>query len=315
MLDLTGLTPFGNMVSGGGLAAVLDSNPGTTGYAQATTGYCGVDLVTPKRIGYVEIVSATNGYDASGLTSQITLKLYGKNTSAPANATDGTLIGTLGPFMDTNAQLIKTIMSTDLVTEYRYVWAVITTGVWAVAATLRVFEAGEIVEPVASSAVRFKVVRRCDELTPLTFVGTPIPAFQAFVRLNGPAELAVSFQANVVHRGEFTGVNGTVGYGFAVLYRTATTFAELASAAWETICSSGGNICERNPHHYGAAAIVGDVSFLQAGGCFIEFAVTGSAHSDLSVGTNGLAAILAEGGRGLNGFRLLFDTEMDVISG
>lgn len=315
MLDLTGLTPFGNMVSGGGLAAVLDSNSATTGYAQSTTGYCGVDLVTPRKIGHLELTSATNGYDASGSLTQITLKLYAKNGSVPASATDGTIIGSLGPFTDVNSQLTKTITSTDLLTEYRYVWAVITTGVWAVAAALRLFEATAVNEPVASTAARFKLVRRCDEPHLLQYVHTAIPAFQAYVRLSGPAEMEASFEANVVHRGDITGVSGVVGYGFILRYRTAATFAGLSDAFFQTIRATGGNIRERNPHHYGEGAIVTDKTFSEPNGCFIEFMVTGSAHSDAAVGVNGLAALHVESGTGNNGLRLVFDTEMDVLSG
>jgi hypothetical protein len=64
--------------------------------------------------------SNNGGFDASDNPS-ITINIYGKN-GAPANKTDGTLIGTL-TFTDTaNESAGREITSTDLVNSYTSIW-------------------------------------------------------------------------------------------------------------------------------------------------------------------------------------------------
>ena len=310
-IDLTGLPRIGNMISGGGLNGIFDGNAGTSGYAQSTTGYAGIDFNSaPRRIEKVEIDSQSNGYDASGLTSQVTLKLYGRNGAAPASATDGTLLGSIGPFTDVNALQTKTIVSSDQVTQYRYVWAVITTGVWAAAVSIRLFAALAPLEPVASDARRIIVHRRCDEAIALSQLETEVQPFRVTLRMNAPAVLKIHFQCNTTHNGPVTGYNGAVGIGFALYYKYAETFAGLAGAPLVFVRATGCNISERNPQHYGETPMVAAMSTLAG---FYEFRMTGSAHSDGS-SLNGLASILVEGGRGLNGLVLDFDKDAELVS-
>ncbi|GAM99128.1 hypothetical protein U91I_02768 [alpha proteobacterium U9-1i] len=302
-IDVSGFSRIGDMTSGGGLSAVFDGSTSTNGYAEATTGYAGIDFGgSPKRISKAELVSATNGFDASGATTDITLSLYGKNGAAPSGAADGVLLGVAGPFGDVNAQTTRTILSTDVVTQYRYVWAVISTGVWAIATEVRLFES---VEPTAPTGERLVIRRSCDEVFPLTWDLSEIPHFHVTARLNDPAVARLFFQVNVTHRGEFTSYMDVVGFGFLIEYRHAATFANLAAASWTTAPNaiSGGNIIDRGNHHYGAATIV---SAMNAAAGFYEFRVRGSAHSTGS-SLDGLAAVLAEYGVGLNNLLIEFD--------
>lgn len=138
LIDTSGLTKIGDMPSGGGLpAAINPSDGGSTGYKQATIGWGGVTLSAPAAIHSADVTSATNGFDASGLTTPITLQLWAKQGAAPANGTDGTLIGSVGPFTDVNATTVKTIASNNTTTEWDHVWVRGTTGVWFVSEAMK----------------------------------------------------------------------------------------------------------------------------------------------------------------------------------
>lgn len=141
LIDTTSLTKIGDMVSGGGLPAAINPNDsGATGYKQATTGWGGVTLAAPTPIFSVDVTSAANGFDASGLTTPVTLQLYGKQGAAPTSSTNGTLLGSLS-FTDVNATTTKTINSTDTTTEWDHVWVRGTTGVWFITEAMKYYEA------------------------------------------------------------------------------------------------------------------------------------------------------------------------------
>ena len=100
---------------------------GTTGTPQVgsfngTSAYAGKNYsASPKRITKAIVYGSQN----LGFTNSVpamNLKLYGKVGSAPANATDGTLLGTTS-FNDTdNESLGRTVLSSDTDTFYDYVW-------------------------------------------------------------------------------------------------------------------------------------------------------------------------------------------------
>jgi hypothetical protein len=137
---MSGLTKFGNMTGGDGLAGIFDSNAGTYGYSETTDGYAGAVLSEPVPIFDAQIDSTDNGFDASGLTSQITIDLYGKSTAGtPSSATDGTLLATT-TFTDINAGITKTLVSSDNLTKFYSVWFRIRTGVWAIAREMRFYK-------------------------------------------------------------------------------------------------------------------------------------------------------------------------------
>jgi hypothetical protein len=130
-------TNIGDMTAGGGLAAAFNGNTNQAetacankaGVASGAYAYVGKDYGagTEKIIQQARTWPSNdwgyNGNEATVGTPTITLSMYAKN-SAPANATDGTLLATTtrgdsqtGP---------DTLTSTDQVTAWRYVWIAIT---------------------------------------------------------------------------------------------------------------------------------------------------------------------------------------------
>lgn len=144
LLDPSGLTKFGNMTSNSGLAGIFDNLDTNNGYNTATTGYAGITFSIPTRIDHVDVVSASNGYDASGSTSTITIELYGKNGSIPGtNCSGATLIGTTGAFTDVNSVSTKTIASTNKLMAWDNLCVKGTTGVWFILGAVKTYQVDE----------------------------------------------------------------------------------------------------------------------------------------------------------------------------
>jgi hypothetical protein len=127
-LDYTGSSNIGDLTAGGGLAAGFD---GTTAQAAAacaskaaaTTAYIGKTLAAAEPIHSVKIYGSNDAGYVSAINPNVTVKLYGKTGTAPANGTDGTLLATLTPFADTaDESVARTITSTDTTTPYLHVW-------------------------------------------------------------------------------------------------------------------------------------------------------------------------------------------------
>jgi hypothetical protein len=124
IIDPTSGTNFGNMTNYGGLAAAFDGNTGQTetqsAYYPGYTGYVGKAYAVAQQIGFARAYPPTDGgftRASSGYT--VTLNLRGKHT-APASSSDGTLLGSTGSIPDTFSPI--TILSTDQVTAWEYVW-------------------------------------------------------------------------------------------------------------------------------------------------------------------------------------------------
>ena len=304
LIDLNGCTKIGNLTSGGGLASVFDGENTTVGYAQATSGYAGVSLPAPKRIDRVEVSSAENGFDASGLETAITLQLYGKVGVAPSSSTDGVLLGSTA-FTDQNLRRTITVASSDKSTEFNHVWVRVVTGVWSILAELRVFEAGEVEplpEPEPLPPGMHVLLKSCDGAVALTHYGAELPQFRIQLLLAEPRQVAIDFSACTVHTGTGADFNVPVGYSFRICHRSAANAAGLAPAPFieRPNAVDGGNILNRT-QHYGNAAIVDGLE-LPAG--LSEISVIGSGHTDGST-TPGLIRMLVEGGKGLNRLRVL----------
>lgn len=292
---------FGNMVCGGGLDAALN-NTGNA-YAQGTVGWIGKSTDTSKNLNAVKVTSQTNGFDASGSTSQISIQVRGSAT-LPTSATDGVILGEIPAFTDANTLTTKTITFAQPST-YPYVWAVINTGVWAAVTNVEYVysvissDTDTIVYPVISG---YSVIKKSvDEQTPLPQVAAIIAPLTVRFELVAPTVCTLNFQTNFVHRGElFTpSYLGVVGVGVSFEYKYAQTKAGVLAAPLQRFknASSGMNIYDRNPAHYGSASVV-SAELLQAG--FYELVCYGTAHTDAD-SRNGLAGLLIEGGRGLNG--------------
>lgn len=127
--DRTAGTNIGNMTSGGGLAAAVDGNTSQINTACATA--LGADGFVGKTLGgsaypiskIVLYGSSDAGFQ--GLVgASVTLKLFGKNGTAPANTTDGTELAT-STITDPENNTAQTLMSSDTVTAYEHVWGTV----------------------------------------------------------------------------------------------------------------------------------------------------------------------------------------------
>lgn len=127
LTDASTGTPIGDLTGGGGLAAAFDANnsqtvANTANLGSATTGYVGLTLAEPKAIASAVTYGASDYGYIAGVGGNITLTLYGKQGTAPASSTDGTVIGTVAQFADASSANPKTITSTDTTTEWDHVW-------------------------------------------------------------------------------------------------------------------------------------------------------------------------------------------------
>lgn len=308
MIDLSSFPKIGTMTKGSGIAGVFDGSVGTTGYAEFSGGYAGVNFSSsPQKIDRVEVVPATNGFDASGLTTAIVLTLRAKNGSAPTGPNDGTVLATAS-FTDVNAQTARTLTSSDRVTAWDFVWVTVTTGVWSVIAELRFFEAGEYVPPVSpdpSPAVITVYQKACNSSFPLPQTAIIVPDFTFDVCCDEAGVALVDFKVNVTHVGNLFSPSylGAIGIGAQFYYKFSADYDGLDAAPWLSPANSrtnGINIDERNPAHY---ANVGLNTSMPVQPGFYRFSLSMSAHTD-GDGRGGLAQILAEGGKGLNGLRV-----------
>jgi len=75
----------------------------------------------PQSIISAKIYAATNGGLINGANPTVSINLYGKNGSAPASGTDGTLLGSTS-VVDGVLATTTTITSSDSSTSYQYVW-------------------------------------------------------------------------------------------------------------------------------------------------------------------------------------------------
>jgi len=314
-LDLSSLSTIGNMTSGSyGLAALIDENQATNCYRPEITGWGGVILPAPTAITRAEIISQSNGFDASGSTTQITIQLYGRISGTPANDTDGTLLGTQS-FVDVN-EFTTRGFDLDGQVEYSCIWFRLVSGVWVAATGIRLYTEGEVQPPeeqeIPVIAGKSILVKSVNTAVLLAWYTTEVEEFRLRFELTESAAAKVMLHVDVVHRGEYTGYNGVIGVAFHLGYRYAETEAGLdtAEATLPVNALGGYNISERDPDHYGQNTIF-DAWQLDAG--FYEVVVYGSAHSSGS-SADGLAGILVENGRGLNRLLVEIDPGVGVIA-
>lgn len=309
-IDVSALTKIGNMTGGGGLSAIMDGSTSTVGYAQSTTGYAGVTLSSPARIDHVILTGADNGFDASGLTSGIVLKLYGKTGTPPTGANDGVLLGQTS-FTDQNMVHTIAIESTDKATQFDHVWAALSTGVWCILSEFALFAADEPVYPDPLSVGRHVFLRSCNDSVQLAKYGAEIPQYRVSFRLDEPRVVLVDHHADVVHIGTGSDAGVAVGYSFRICNRSGETFEAMKAASFAGVDNAvgGGNVSERNPQHYGNKTITTAIE-LPAG--YHEISVIGSGHTDGS-STPGLLCMLVEGGKGLNALRVIVEPSETIL--
>lgn len=127
LIDRTTGTNIGDLTENGGLAAIFD---GTTSQnsadcgrkSSATFAYFGKTTAVPTAIESVVAYGSNNLGFINNINPSTTLDLYGKQGSAPANSTDGTLLGTTS-FTDTADESAgRTVSSSDTATYWDHVW-------------------------------------------------------------------------------------------------------------------------------------------------------------------------------------------------
>jgi hypothetical protein len=122
-------TNIGNMTGQGGLAAAFN---GVTNATAATNSaaltsvtnqaYVGKTYSPGRTISQVVVYGSNNNGFFSSANPDTTIELYGKTGSAPANASDGTLLGSV-TFTDTADESAgRTITSSDTTTVFDHVW-------------------------------------------------------------------------------------------------------------------------------------------------------------------------------------------------
>lgn len=133
-IDRTTGTNIGDMANSGGLAAAFD---GTTSQAaaacatlnsvnSASSAYVGKTTAVPTAIESATVHGSNDAGYLSVDNPTITLTLFGKQGSAPANSGDGTSLGSIN-FTDTNDESAgRAITSSDTATYWDHVWVRVT---------------------------------------------------------------------------------------------------------------------------------------------------------------------------------------------
>lgn len=94
----------------------------TWGAASALNQYIGKTYAPAERIGYCVIYSPNNVGFTGATGNYVSFSLYGKTGTAPANATDGTLLGTSTSVRGDSSSQVLTIGCNDTTTEWDHVW-------------------------------------------------------------------------------------------------------------------------------------------------------------------------------------------------
>lgn len=254
-IDTTTLAKIGNMTTNG-IGQLFDGSTATNAYFAGTQGWAGVTLGAPTKIHSAQVVSQANGFDASGGTSQITLRLYGKNGTAPTNATDGTLLAT-DSFTDINAMTTKTLTSNNQATSYDHVWVAITTGVWAAAVELRFYAAEEVAPPPpVTLPIDPKLISRVIATdTKITQAPIEPAGWVIEFELTEPKTVRVDFHSDAKHDTPESLYGMVIGVGFRLLHRYGTTAAAMAMAVPTYVPGAvgGANILNRTDHYMNKA--------------------------------------------------------------
>lgn len=126
LIDRTAGTNIGDMTGAGGLAAAFDGdtteNKDACARVEASPGWVGKTLAASKIFGKAIIYGSDNAGFAGNSNPTITLTMYGKTGSAPANSTDGTVLGTTS-FSDTADESAgREISSTNEAAAWAHIW-------------------------------------------------------------------------------------------------------------------------------------------------------------------------------------------------
>jgi hypothetical protein len=111
------------MTSLGGLAASFDGTPTKTQAScssiAASSGYVGKTFASPKLLDKIITTGSTDSSYALPVGGSATIEFYGKSGTAPASATDGTLLGSISFTLLANESAARTITaSTKIVCDH-----------------------------------------------------------------------------------------------------------------------------------------------------------------------------------------------------
>lgn len=305
MTILTG-TLFGNMTGGGGLSSIFDASLGTTGYAQGVVGYAGITLESPKRVTRARVWSASNGFDASGSETWITLTLRGKNGAPFTGPNDGVILSVVA-FKDRNVQTYRDLFSTDTISTWGHLAVVVATGVWSVFAKVEFHDDAAIVPDPLPSNVPSVLQKSCNDGFMLPQAAVVVPGFLMTCCVPVEGVMLLDFTVNIVHRGNYlpSPFLGAVGIGAEILFRYSSDFSALDAASWQVppvSRTNGNNVEEVNPAHYQNVSLPSSMAVVPG---FYKLGLRMSGHTD-GTAQNYIVGILEESGMGLNGFRATF---------
>jgi hypothetical protein len=143
LVDRTLGTNIGNMTVNGGLAAAFDgtTNQGTAACAADTTGtgYVGKTHTVPRVPGRVTVHGSNDAGYSSGGNGSCTITWYGKKGTAPANATDGTVLGSI-TFTDTSNESTGRDITTQDQNGYDHWWVTVVVAANVFVAELVMYE-------------------------------------------------------------------------------------------------------------------------------------------------------------------------------
>lgn len=304
MIDPAGLVAFGNMGAGGGLAAIFHPDA-STGYATVTTGWAGLTLSEPTRLKSISIVSASNGFDASGSATTITLRLYGRTGSAPSGPSNGVMLAS-STFTDINAVTTKTLTSADQITPFDHVWISISTGVWAIAQYVQFEEATEATAllPTPDLTTRTTYPSRIDTEIHLPWVTVEIPQTRwKPLYIPAPCNALVDLNCDFRHR-NVSGYTGPIGIGWTFGSRYGESLEAMIAAPWQPLVKAQTQIASIE-HHYAPCCASGAIALAQG---YHQFSFRGSAHTTANA-FDGNACLLVESGVGYNSARLIVSTD------
>lgn len=287
VIDTGPLVKLGTLTGGGGLSAALDADLSTSGYAEAPQGWVGATLGVPSAIQKVAITPPILGFDSSGMTTPISLTLYGKVGSAPSNADDGVALGSTS-FTDVNEQREVVIYSYDATTLWNHVWVKLTTGVWSATAAVIFSSPPDLaVYPVGNERTIF--ASSLESAFPLPQDETEVVDYRITFETTSQRMASIDYHSDFMHIGTPETYLGVIGMGVRIVYRYGATLEAMLASGWGSIPNAvgGANIINRDPHHYGNKTVVSAFT-LQKG--FHQFSVKSSAHTTGSP-ANGLGQL------------------------
>lgn len=213
LIDRTSGTRIGNMTLNGGLPAAFDGNTAQADAAAcrgnaASTQYVGKTLAISRAIDHAVVYPTTdtgyNGNVSLGVSAG-DIRLYAKTGAAPANATDGTLLGTASSVNNATSGS-TTIASGDTTTIYDHAWINFNaTGTSPVTSEVELWQTNQFPILTAATAVyaltENAAFRAISRLTSVVAYALTIPSIQrAYGRVSATVSYSLTYSAAILRR-------------------------------------------------------------------------------------------------------------------